>query len=360
MKNRSFHEQAHVYLDYARHAQRLSKWTLIGYANKLRRFEWFMETGQSHPPRDARTKDFAIPVAGTTPLADFNPDRLEAYRDALSRAGLRPRTIRSMFQPLRSMGDYLVTRKVIKENPCHGLVMPRKDAPRRELVSSVQAKAVLDACDRMYTDRERKRARAVVSVLVYTALRRAEVLNLRVGDVFLDEVDPYLIVTRGKGDKRRQVFLHQDCAGAIQEWLAERTEMNCRHNFLFAYDRRRALGPIGLPTLLDHLTAVAGLPPGTKIRPHALRHNVATRLLENGENLHTIKEILGHSSIITTAEYLHGNEAKLRFAARNAGFEPAAKPANSPTPPAPEPDRRRQEARPTIGQFARMRRQVRS
>lgn len=239
MQQTSLYEHSLAYLEFARYSQRLAKTSMSTYTNRLRRFLSWAETGDVHPKRYAKTTDHSILLNGTTPVDALDTDMIERYRDALSRAAYRPRSVRAMIGVVSTFADWLVSRKIIASNPCHGIVLPRRDAPQRTLVRSEHAKAVLDACASLPTLREQRLARGVVSVLVYTALRRAEILDLRVCDMRLQERYPFLVVANGKGSKRRQIFLHPDCIEACSEWLSERETMNCRHDYFFAIDCRR-------------------------------------------------------------------------------------------------------------------------
>lgn len=352
----TFHQAVDGYLFYARAGLGLSKNTLKSYSNRLRKFEWWLEHGSlaEDMPRWNQHTGEPEGASSTVPLTIFTVETLERYRTELEIKKLRPRTKLGLFQPLRSLGDYLVKRGVLPHNPAHEIDLPKKDAPDRVLTSNRDARATLDACQRLYTQREQLRASAIVAVMVFAALRRHELLDLRVGDIRLDDSGPELIVRRGKGEKRRELFIHQECKDHLALWLQERATMGCKHDYLFAYNAGRRLGKSGLSTLLRRLENIAGVPIQT-VQPHSIRRNTASRLLENGADLKDVQEFLGHGSITTTAAYLFGNAARMRMAGQRAGFAETGKRCEieKPTPPPKEPETQQKL---TIRSFTRLRR----
>jgi site-specific recombinase XerD len=114
------------------------------------------------------------------------------------------------------------------------------------------------------------------------------------------------------------------CQEALADWLGTRQLLGCTHDGLFIKDRCRRLGDQGLMSLIQRIRAVSDLREARHITPHAIRHAAATRMLKRGGDLRSIQEILGHSSLQTTATYLHTTEEQLKkvvelstFAERN-------------------------------------------
>jgi site-specific recombinase XerD len=232
---------------------------------------------------------------------------------------LRPRTIRVHFSALRDLGRFLVGLEVLSESPAEGMKTPRLDAAYRALVTNEEAAALLGATHRLSDPYRSALARALLSVLIYGALRRAECLDLKVADV--DLALGSVVVRQGKGLKSRTVYLCQDAQAALQEWMAVRPE-RCHHDWLWAYDIGRRVHYHALRSLLGEVKAVAGLADHLNIQPHSLRHNCATRLLENGYDLKSVSVHLGHSKVATTEIYIHGNEHRVRGLVGYQSFAP--------------------------------------
>src|SRR5262249_33098732 len=145
--------------------------TYTTYQHRLNHLlRWMPENGYPNPGLDA----FALPT-------------LRRYLYHLSGNGLRPRTIRLAFNALRSFGRFLVENGALAENPAAEITLPKLDAAQRLIVTDADVAALFDACERQYAPRQVALCRAVLSVLCYGGLRRAEVYNLRVDDVNLPE-----------------------------------------------------------------------------------------------------------------------------------------------------------------------------
>ena len=282
--------------DYLRHIQferGLTTKTVKGYQAWLHNFEsWMTANGYPEPH-----------------LCDFTAPVLKRYFYHMAGRGLRPRTLWSVFHPLRGLGEYLMAQTALTENPAKTITLPKKDAAIRKTVSDPEITLLLEACDRIRGAKNISLSRAVLSVLVFCGLRRQELLDLKVGDINLE--DRSLLVRSGKGQKSRMVFLCNDAIDALRDWLAMRRK-DTNHDWLWAYDRNRRLHDNGLRNIVEDLKAAAGLAHKSEIVPHALRHACATRLLRQGADLKSISTWLGHTMLQTTAQYLHTNEEQLR------------------------------------------------
>ena len=281
------------YLLFLQHEQGAAKTTLKAYRARLHNLTaWLASNGYPDPTLET----FATPI-------------LRRYLYSLSGRGLRPRTIRGFFNAIRSLGQFLVTQGAMTENPSLAVGLPKKDAAQRETVSEEELRELLQACERQRNPRQVALSRVVLAVLIYTGLRRAECLALRVSDA--DVKEKTLLVRSGKGGKSRKIYLCAECVTALSEWLAVRP-VDCKHDWLFAYDRNRRINDMGLRTLIEAVKATAGYAGRENIKPHSLRHAAATRLMRNGADMKSIQTFLGHSMLQTTAVYLHTDEERLR------------------------------------------------
>ena len=303
------------YILYLTHEQKASATTRAGYASNLRRFRRFVE--------GRRGEDLT--------LEEVTAEDVRAFLYALSRAGLRPRTLRGALYPVRNLFALAVERGWRPDNPASGLRLPKKDAPVRATVTDDEIAQLLAGCEREPDAARGTMLKAVLSILAYAGLRRQELLDLKVIDVDLREGK--VTVRSGKGGKDRTVYVCADGVEALRAWLAVRPR--ARHPYLFVTDARRRLGGAGLRRLMEDAKCLAGLRDHANIKPHGLRHAAATRLLRNGADLRSIQQFLGHSQLQTTAVYLHTDERQLRRIAELGGL-------GAPPPPreAPEPGRR--------------------
>jgi site-specific recombinase XerD len=300
------------YLRHIRYERGLAKLTFKHYQARLHALQrWLAENGYPDATLDALT----------TPT-------LRRYLYSLSSRGLRPRTVRGVFNAIRGVCEFLVDAGGLESNPAASIKLPKMDAVQRQLVSDEEIKALLEACERQHKARQVALSRAVISVLVYAGLRRTETCDLKVDD--FDPKEGSLLVRCGKGSKSRRVFLCEACITALREWLAVR-EPDCKHDFLFAIDRNRRVHNQGISSLVETVKAIAGFGGRENIKPHSLRHACATRLLRNGADLRSIQAFLGHTSVVVTAQYLHTDEEQLKNVAGMAGIQAKTLPRKEPT-----------------------------
>lgn len=283
------------YLIYLRIEQGATKATAKTYGPHLRHFlRWMQENGYSAPTLD-----------------DLSPLVVRRFLFTLAERNLRPMTTRNYLHALRGLAHYAVKTGLRADDFTNGVTMPKKDAPIRHTPTDEQVRALLEAVERDNNQRRTVQRRALLNVLIWSAMRRSELLNLKMQDVNLSERS--LIIHQAKGGKSRLVYLPEPAVAALREWLALRGEVN--HAYLWCADINRRLYFNGLRALLDDLRARAGLQNCDALKPHSLRHWRACDLLKAGATITTISAVLGHSDIKTTAVYLHSSEREARTAA---------------------------------------------
>jgi integrase/recombinase XerD len=332
----SLQGKAEEFIRTVRYGNGYSKETIKCYQSYLRRFRRWLADELGRAPA----------------LTDVTPRAVQEYVFYLSERGCRPRTIRSNVMPLRTLFNYLIETGEVAESPVHLIRLPKKDAAQRPRVTEDELVAMVAACDRLSPLERAVMAKAVMMILVTAAVRRCELLGLRVQDVRSDSGQ--LVIARGKGGKSRSVFLPEEAMEAVSGWLRLRPPSS--HGYLFGVDRGRRLGDQGLNALLDEVRAAAGLRDHSNIMPHAMRHAAATRLLRRGADLRSIQTLLGHSNISTTAMYLHTDEEQLRTVARLASLRQSTNPELPKDLPQPQASStcgpfvaRRREAAPVTG-----------
>lgn len=154
-----------------------------------------------------------------------------------------------------------------------------------------------------------ERDRAIAGLMLFSGLRSAEVLGLRVRDV---DIPTGWVRVIGKGDKERRVPLDPDVAGVVQTYLfAERPESDSPALFLVAKGPHRGqpLTAAGLRTIFRYHRERAGVPAG---HPHALRHSFGTALAEAGVDLAVLQALMGHDHVDSSAAYIHLAPAHVR------------------------------------------------
>jgi integrase/recombinase XerC len=156
------------------------------------------------------------------------------------------------------------------------------------------------------------RDRAILETLYSTGIRVSELVALNMDDIdFLSEV----IHIRGKGKKERITPISSSALQAIQHYMEYRNKraQNNSHfdaRVLFVNKHGQRLSTRSVRRKMDKYLKIAGLDPA--ISPHTLRHSFATHMLNNGADLRSVQELLGHQSLSTTQVYTHLTTRKLK------------------------------------------------
>lgn len=144
----------------------------------------------------------------------------------------------------------------------------------------------------------RPRDRAIVTLLLYTALRLQELVALDVDDVSLSARKGLLVIRSGKGDLYREVPLNPSCRQALADWLRERAAAD-EERALFVGPHGRRLSARAVDLVVRSLAATAGL----RLSAHILRHTCVTNLVRAGNDLVLVAELAGHRRLETTRRY---------------------------------------------------------
>ena len=203
---------------------------------------------------------------------------------------------------LRSFFDYLIFEKYRKDNPTLLLEAPRIGRKLPDTLSLADIDKIIAQIDLSTPEGERNRV--MLETLYACGLRVSELITLRFSDLFFDEG---FIRVIGKGDKQRFVPIGQDTQKLIKLYSTHiRNHLESQKGFedtLFLNRRGKQLTRNMVFMIIRDLAAKAGIK--KNISPHTFRHSFATHLLENGADLRSIQQMLGHESITTTEIYMH-------------------------------------------------------
>ena len=281
------------FLNYVLHERGLTKNTHKGYQAQLRHFhKWLVNEQEIKAPQ---TSHLTI-------------ETLRRFQYSLSERGLRPRSILSYFDPLDGLCGFLEANRALENNPVKRLTLPKKDDPIQNLVTNEEVQAILDAVELDNKPSRVAHNRAVLNVLIFQGLRRAELCDLKLRHVNLD--GNLMLVEMGKGRKNREIPMDDRVTDALRQWLKVRAK-STRHDYVFTTDRSRRLWYNGLYGILDDVKARAGMSDHENILPHAFRHWRTNDLLYSGWSLVEVSTFLGHASVKYTEDYIHYNSAML-------------------------------------------------
>jgi integrase/recombinase XerD len=215
--------------------------------------------------------------------------------------GAKPRSTARQLSSFRRFFRYLVREGVVREDPTTQIAMPRLG---RSLPQSLSESRVVDLLAAPETTEPLgHRDRTMLEVLYATGLRVSELINLKLGQVNLNQGVVRII---GKGDRERliplgdeaQLWIRDFVNGARMEILLDR-----QTDYLFPTRRGERMTRQAFWHIIKRYAAKAGI--GNKLSPHTLRHAFATHLLNNGADLRVVQLLLGHSDLSTTQIYTH-------------------------------------------------------
>lgn len=260
------------------------------------------------------------PRSITDAICAADADSLRAYLSHLADHRYSAATLARKIATLRSFYKWAHRQGLIANNPMTLIRTPRQSKRLPKAISIEQIELLLSAPD----DREvlGARDRAILETLYSTGIRISELVGLNVED--LDDTGEALRI-RGKGKKERLVPLGSHALGAIRSyarllraddryavsWGSDKTERP-----LFVNKHGGRLSSRSVRRKLDKYLRQVGLDP--EISPHTLRHSFATHLLDNGADLRSVQELLGHQSLSTTQVYTHLTAQRLRDAYNRA------------------------------------------
>lgn len=261
--------------------------------------------------RDVRAWLQALPQRSNAEVAALlTRDNVVKFLAQSRASGLSPRSVARRMAGLRAFCRYLKQEEVLPVDPLLDLQTPRLPERLPHFLSLDEVDHLLRQ-PRVETPRGRRDA-AMLEALYATGLRVSELVSLPMSALHLAEG---WIKVRGKGGKERLIPLGAQAVACIQAYLVgarEELMRGGRTTQVFVNGRGEGMTRQGFWKLLRRYARQAGI---TKpMSPHTLRHSFATHLLEQGADLRSVQQMLGHSDISTTQIYTHVLEARLRSA----------------------------------------------
>lgn len=213
----------------------------------------------------------------------------------LSEKELSPLTINRKISSLSKYYDFLIKINDLKSSP---LKNHKRLKVQKKLIIPFSEDEVLKVVDVFSKNFEGKRNLLIVDMLYSTGVRRDELINIKLNDVLLDE---NLVKVLGKRNKERLVPLVLNLKSRIKDYLKFRNEIKSSSSNFFITTKGKKIGPsLVYRVVKNYFSKVS-----TKVKtsPHVLRHSFATHMLNNGADINSIKEIMGHSSLASTQIY---------------------------------------------------------
>lgn len=227
----------------------------------------------------------------------------------LAKQNYKSTTINRIDSSIRSFYNYLELEEKINGNPfkaASNLKVPKRLPNYFKYDEYLTMISVIDKDDYEY------RNRLILEMLFATGLRVSELSNIKIKNIDFSERE---IKIMGKGSKERFVFYNKECAIVLDSYLKE-----CRSKllngkdseYLFINHLGDKLTDRGIRLIIDKIVKKSCIK--SKVSPHTFRHTFATMLLNEGCNIKSVQELLGHSSLGTTGIYTHLTNDEVRLA----------------------------------------------
>jgi len=258
------------------------------------------------------------PFTVTAGIFEADVNTIRRFLATLEEHNYSPATMARKIATMRSFHRWMDRVGLIASNPMVLIRTPRQNKRLPKAINVEQVEKLLSAPDS--TTLLGARDRAILETLYSTGIRVSELVAINRGDI--DDASEALIV-RGKGRKERIVPLGSHALQALRDYMtlldAERARMGQPSGSdaaLFINKHGTRLSTRSVRRKVSKYLVTAGLDPD--ISPHTLRHSFATHLLDNGADLRSVQELLGHQSLSTTQVYTHLTTQRLRDAYNTA------------------------------------------
>ncbi len=311
------------FLNYLQFEKRFSEHTAKCYGADLTQFGGFLTSASEHTGGDLghaglhEHREGAAVAVATQTKADIDQtlfavqtDDVRAYLTFLNERNYSKATVARKLATLRSFYKFLVKRRQLGSNPVLVVRTPKQEKRLPRFLEYEQVRKLLETppMDNWLGARDR----AIMETLYSTGMRVSELVALNMDDIdFLGEV----VHVRGKNKKERITPISSSALQIIQHYLEFRNKRaqnnaNFDSKVLFVNKHGRRLSTRSVRRKMDKYLKIAGLDPS--VSPHTLRHSFATHMLNNGADLRSVQEMLGHQSLSTTQIYTHLTTGKLK------------------------------------------------
>jgi len=271
--------------------RKLSKNTLLSYGRDINFYINYLE--------EKNITDF-----GAT-----NRATVLSYVLYLKNSGRATSTILRTIVSLKAFYGYMLSKGLIKTDPTVGIEAPKPEKKVPQILSLEEINSLLEQPSG--TDAKERRDKAMLEVLYATGIRVSELIELDVGDVNLDMG---FIKCRNSAGKERIIPIGRICTGVLSDYInISRSEIqtDAQNKALFLnMSSGTRISRQGFWKIIKQYSAQAGI--DKDITPHTLRHSFAAHLLENGADIRSVQNMLGHSDISSTQVYTHLLSNKLR------------------------------------------------
>ncbi len=273
--------------------RRLSANTISAYRSDLLQFVNFCEETKSLDP------------------LTINKRTIKYFLIFLSNLGLSSSSVSRKLSSIRTFYDFLQRKNIITKNPWKSISNPKKKKILPATLSSESFNNIIKLINKS-SDKYKKETELIFLLLYGEALRVSELCDLRIKDVDFANKS---VKVFGKGSKARNIPMGKIVINAINNYLETRENVSAEMPLILTAKGNKLYPRLVQRIVKKYMEMVSDI---EKKSPHVLRHSAATHLLDNGADLLSVKEILGHENLSTTQIYTHISVEHLKKVYKNS------------------------------------------
>lgn len=266
------------YLDYLKYNKNYSENTVTSYKDDIEEYLKYLE-------RECLS------------LYDVKYSDIRFLLDFYNNEGLKSRSIRRKISSLKGFYKFLCRNGKCNDNPFSYVNLPKMEKKLPQYLNYNEMIEIFNTID--ISTLLGLRNRLIMELLYATGIRVSELVNIQIHDIDLSNKS---IIVTGKGDKQRMVFFNDVCKKYLDRFIHEASSIR-KSDYLIINARGDKITTRAIRMIIDKVIRETSII--KNIHPHTIRHTFATHLLNNGCDLLTVQELLGHSSISTTGIYTH-------------------------------------------------------
>ena len=286
---------------YLRVEKNSSSHTVNSYQRDLYDFFQFIE--ENHKEKSA--------------LSNIDRILIRNYLASLTQSWYSRATIMRKIASIRSFFKFLLREGFVSANPCTDIRTPKLEKRLPVFLDTLEISELLDQPD--CNDLLGMRDKVILEILYATGVRVAELASICFKDIDIEE---RVIIVTGKGSKERVVIMGKNAITALKKYMIDSRPVLVKQNNvkpsdnLFVNARGGPLTDRSVRRIVAKYVELMAL--AKKVSPHTIRHSFATHLLNNGADLRTVQELLGHVNLSTTQLYTHLTTDRLQSVYKSA------------------------------------------
>lgn len=226
---------------------------------------------------------------------------VRGYLKYLDSCNLKNSTISRRISTLRTFYNYLVDENIVENNVFHNVKKPKLEKKLPNYLNYNEMEELLESIDISTTEGLEKRL--LIEMFYSTGCRVSEMINVKISDI---DFTNKTIRIMGKGSKERIVYFGDYASKYLDNYLSK---VKC-DKYLFTNKKGEKLTINEVEQIVKDIMKHISIK--THVTPHTLRHTFATHLLNNGADIKTVQELLGHANLSTTGIYTHVSSDRLK------------------------------------------------